>query len=88
MVARVGGDEFVILYPEVAEDEVRERLVRKVVAVFDDPYAIGDHLLSLSGSVGVSRAPADGSSFRELLEHADNAMYRVKRERNHPVPPR
>jgi diguanylate cyclase (GGDEF)-like protein len=84
LVSRVGGDEFVLLFPHVEDDEVVERLVRKVSAVFENPYLVDDELHWLSGSVGVSRAPEDGRSFIELFEHADGAMYRVKRARKRP----
>lgn len=79
LVCRLGGDEFVILFPEVPDDRVVERLVKKVFAVFDDPYLVGDELHWLKGSVGIARAPDHGSTFSELLHHADHAMYRVKR---------
>jgi GGDEF domain-containing protein len=55
-----------------------------VSAVFENPYPVGDQLHWLSGSVGVSRAPEHGHNFTELLEYADNAMYRVKRARKSP----
>lgn len=81
LVARVGGDEFVILFPSIPHDAVVDRLVRKVLAVFDDPYAVGTELHHLKGSVGTARSPRDGETFSELLEFADHAMYRVKRAR-------
>jgi len=81
MVSRIGGDEFVVLFPEVQDDEVVERLARKVMAVFENPYPVGDELLWLAGSVGVARAPVHGLTFNELFEYADDAMYRVKRAR-------
>lgn len=81
LVVRLGGDEFVVLYPSIPSDEVVERLVRKVLAVFEDPYPVGAQRLSLSGSIGISRAPDHGCSLSELLHHADHAMYRVKRAR-------
>ncbi len=81
LVARLGGDEFVVLFPDVADDWTVERLVHKVFSVFKNPYPIGIELHSLAGSIGVSRAPEHGATFRELLDHADRAMYRVKRAR-------
>ncbi len=84
VVSRVGGDEFVVLFPYVQDDEVVERLVGKVLAVFDDPYAVGEDRHWLAGSVGVARAPGHGRCFPDLLDHADEAMYRVKRSRKNP----
>jgi diguanylate cyclase (GGDEF)-like protein len=79
LVARLGGDEFVVLFPEIREDELVERLVKKVFAVFDDPYLVDTELHWLKGSIGIARAPDHGTTFAELLHHADHAMYRVKR---------
>lgn len=84
VVSRVGGDEFVVLFPYIQDSEVVERLVGKVMAVFDNPYPVDDDLHWLSGSVGVARAPEQGHDFNELLQHADNAMYLVKRTRKDP----
>lgn len=81
LVARVGGDEFVLLFPEVEDDAMLEGIVRKVLSVFKHPYVIGGHVHHLSGSVGISRAPDHGATFPQLLDHADGAMYRVKKAR-------
>jgi diguanylate cyclase (GGDEF)-like protein len=81
LVARLGGDEFVVLFPEIAEDDVVRRLVKKVLGVFRDPFRIAGERHQLAGSVGISRAPDHGDTFRELLDHADKAMYAVKRAR-------
>ena len=82
LVARIGGDEFVLLFPDV-EPDVVERLVRNVRGVFANPYRVGRDEHRLDGSVGVSRAPDHGRSFEELMHHADTAMYRAKRARQH-----
>jgi len=81
LVARIGGDEFVVMFPRIADDEMVERMVRKVLRVFQDPFLIEGNLHELSGSIGVSRAPDHGDTFNELLDHADDAMYQVKRAR-------
>ncbi len=81
MVARLGGDEFIVLFPEIADDASVERLVHKVFGVFRDPFAIGRELKHMQGSVGISRAPDHGHTLAELLDHADHAMYRVKKAR-------
>ena len=83
MVARVGGDEFVLLFPDVDPGGV-DRLLRKVRAVFENPYRVAGEVHELRGSVGVSRAPEHGQTFADLMHHADSAMYRVKRARKDP----
>lgn len=77
-VARVSGDEFVLVIPgddmrEVAG--VAQRVVEAMVATFD----VGGQELRLSVSVGVARFPHDASDARDLLLRADRAMYAVKR---------
>jgi len=81
LVARLGGDEFIVLFPEITDDATVERLVHKVFGVFRDPFAIGRDLQQMQGSVGISRAPEHGHTLAELLDHADAAMYRVKKAR-------
>jgi diguanylate cyclase (GGDEF)-like protein len=87
-VARLGGDEFIVLFPRLSDDETVERMVGKVLRVFQDPFLVAGQLHELSGSVGVSRAPDHGSTFNQLLDHADDAMYRVKRARKTATPSR
>jgi diguanylate cyclase (GGDEF)-like protein len=86
LVARLGGDEFVVLFPRISDADKVQQMVDKVLDVFKHPFLVAGHLHDLSGSVGVSRAPEHGSTFAELLDHADEAMYRVKRARKAALP--
>ncbi len=86
LVCRLGGDEFIVLFPEITDDATVERLVHKVFGVFRDPYALGRELRTMQGSVGISRAPDHGHTLAELLDHADHAMYRVKKARKARTP--
>ena len=77
-VARVGGDEFVVLIenPETPTDisARAQRLVEQLSA----PYVLGDKDCHVSVSIGISVFPADGSDSQALLKAADMAMYRAK----------
>lgn len=78
-VARIGGDEFVIVLTEGGEDAVA-REASRIVASISSRYDIGDQELVVTPSIGISMYPDDGVDFETLLQHADTAMYRVKEE--------
>jgi diguanylate cyclase (GGDEF)-like protein len=76
-VARIGGDEFVVL-PERQEPASVEALARRLIEAIGQPYAIRDHLVSVRLSIGIA-FPADGSADDDLLlRNADFALYRAK----------
>lgn len=79
-VARLGGDEFVVV-AALADDDAAARLVERVRAVFDSPFVVSGQPLDVGCSLGVARAPADGSVLDSLLERADAAMYLDKQSR-------
>src|SRR5262245_17895658 len=76
-VARVGGDEFLVMLPEADADDA-VRVVRKVSAALERPFDVGGNTLHVTASVGISLFPNDGSDPETLLRNADNAMYRAK----------
>ena len=81
MVSRMAGDEFVILLRGLVSTQAGE-LVRQateqVISIFNDPFTIGNWQVPVSCSVGATICPQDGTSFFELLQHADTAMYSAK----------
>ncbi|TNC16437.1 EAL domain-containing protein [Methylobacterium terricola] len=77
-VARIGGDEFVVLQAGVSEPGEAQALARRVVDLVGRTYMIEGQLLSIGASVGVALAPADGSDADRLLKNADLALYRAK----------
>jgi diguanylate cyclase (GGDEF)-like protein len=78
VVIRMGGDEFVVVFRDVAShDEVTQGAAR-IIATLNAPVLIDDHPLQTSGSVGVSLFPRDGADMGELLKHSDTAMYQAK----------
>lgn len=77
-LARVSGDEFVVVFPYVHRGEVNA-LARQLIQQLSDPFILREHLLRLSVSVGISLYPQDGEDGNDLLRRADVAMYNVKR---------
>ena len=78
-VSRYGGDEFVVLLAEVSQGSDALLVADKVIALLGAPSQIGEHVLRLSASIGISTYPDDGADALTLIERADAAMYRAKR---------
>jgi len=78
MAARLAGDEFLILLPNLAHASDAELIARKLVRALDCPLAVEGRDLQISGSIGVSLFPQDGETVETLIDHADMAMYRAK----------
>ena len=78
-LARVGGDEFVILIEELGAAGDALTVVRKVAQEFGRPFNIDGRELHVTGSIGVSLFPADGGSVETLLKNADAALYHAKK---------
>ncbi|KVA14519.1 sensor domain-containing diguanylate cyclase [Burkholderia ubonensis] len=82
-VARLGGDEFGVILPNIrGRDDAQtqsDRLARQVGA----PFEFEGRPLALGVSVGIAVLPDDGTEMDALIEHADQAMYEVKRSRPH-----
>jgi diguanylate cyclase (GGDEF)-like protein len=77
-VARFGGDEFVILLPELQAPLDAARVAQKLLRALDLPFQIGEHALEVKCSIGISLYPDDGQSAETLLRTADTAMYQAK----------
>jgi diguanylate cyclase (GGDEF)-like protein len=78
-VARIGGDEFIVLLSSVTGAEDAARVAAKVLEAVRAPYRFDGREVTIAASVGVSVYPGDGSSPDELVRSADTAMYRDKR---------
>ncbi len=78
-VSRHGGDEFLLLLDEVSQPSDAVLIANKVIAAIAAPSRVGDHLLHLTVSIGISLYPDDGEEAGTLIDHADAAMYRAKR---------
>jgi len=78
--ARIGGDEFMIIYPKIADDSVIEALGNKIITSVREPIPWKDELLSVGASVGISLYPDHGNDSKALIREADDAMYMAKRK--------
>ncbi|MSR16017.1 MAG: PAS domain S-box protein [Gammaproteobacteria bacterium] len=76
-IARIGGDEFVFLLPQIQERNVA-KAAQRIFKVFDPPMVIEDHTLQLSTSIGVSIYPRDGVDGESLIKHAETALSEAK----------
>lgn len=77
-VARMGGDEFVVVLSDIAREDQVASLARNILEALEVPMFMEGHELSPVGSIGVSLYPKDGRDQQTLLKNADAAMYRAK----------
>lgn len=80
IVCRYGGDEFLILLPDLKTLEGYQRIVERITGVKSRRIVQDGHTISLSLSIGVSFYPVDGESIDELIAKADEFMYAHKHE--------
>ncbi|EMI7294533.1 EAL domain-containing protein [Vibrio parahaemolyticus] len=80
LLARIGGDEFLLVIPDLPDNDTAKRVASSVLSAFSDPFVWNNHEFFLTGSVGMSVFPDDGDSAEQLLACADMAMYRVKQD--------
>jgi diguanylate cyclase len=79
IVARAGGDEFLLLLRNAGSTEEVEALIVRWMSALSRPYQITGLELHVSPSIGIARYPTDGTGADELLARADEAMYFAKR---------
>jgi diguanylate cyclase (GGDEF)-like protein len=77
-VARMGGDEFTLLLPDVRDKDQCAGFAERALRAFAEPISVGGHQLSVQASVGVALYPDDGEDAESLLKNADTAMYQAK----------
>jgi len=79
-VGRIGGDEFVVFLPEAVNAENAIRVAEKIREALNQPFALAEHVVSISSSIGIALYPEHGSDDIELAKNADFAMYQAKAE--------
>lgn len=77
-IARIGGDEFVVLIPTLDCHCTAAALAGKLRDTLGAPFVVRGHRLAVRASIGIAVFPQDGMEADILLEHADEAMYRAK----------
>ena len=77
-LARIGGDEFTLLLPEIHNKKDSELIAQKIIKKLKKPFNIDGHEFYISTSIGIAQYPEDGINMDTLIKHADIAMYHVK----------
>jgi diguanylate cyclase (GGDEF)-like protein/PAS domain S-box-containing protein len=77
-LARMGGDEFALILPEVADRESALIVVQRVLDVFKAPFDVAGRELFITGSIGIAFYPRDATDAGSLQKNADLALYRAK----------
>jgi diguanylate cyclase (GGDEF)-like protein/PAS domain S-box-containing protein len=78
VVARIGGDEFVVGLLDIARSDHASIVAQKILAAIAEPFFIVGHELQVGAAIGISLYPQDGADIEALLAAADIAMYRAK----------
>ena len=79
-VARVGGDEFVLVLPHITGPDDAAKLAQRILDVFQEPFIFDGHQLKITSSIGIAVYPDDGKEIEVLLKCADSAMYQAKEQ--------
>ena len=77
-VARMGGDEFVVLLQNIQHPEEAAEVSKKIIEVLETPVSIDDRDVFISPSIGIAISPENGRDAQALLRNADTAMYHAK----------
>ncbi|HXP56582.1 MAG TPA: EAL domain-containing protein [Streptosporangiaceae bacterium] len=80
LVARVGGDEFILLVEPSGGLDAMVALAGDVLTVIERPFRIDRHRIGLTASVGIVERPVPGARVADLVKDADSALYRAKAE--------
>ena len=80
VLARWGGDEFIVIIPNALDDEVVELLARTLIYTIAEPFNVDGLELAVSASVGIAVYPRDGAEPSVLIRNADTAMYKAKQD--------
>ncbi|MBE0496663.1 MAG: diguanylate cyclase [Campylobacterales bacterium] len=79
VLARFGGDEFVILVGFIKAEAEAALIARRILKVFEEKITIQNHALRVTPSIGISFYPEDGEEYSTLIKKADLAMYEAKK---------
>lgn len=80
VVGRVGGDELAVLFTRLLAGADADRVARRILAIFEEPFHVDGHTFHVEANVGVALHPEDGENFAELLDRSDRAMRRSRQE--------
>jgi diguanylate cyclase (GGDEF)-like protein/PAS domain S-box-containing protein len=78
LIARIGGDEFNMVLPDIGGPESAVSIAKKITSLFETPFVIEKEELPITASIGITIYPDDGEDAESLLKYADIAMYQAK----------
>ncbi|MEO5565617.1 MAG: EAL domain-containing protein [Luteimonas sp.] len=79
LIARFGGDEFLVICPVHDDNRRPERVAAAILDAFGDSFRFDNEEFAITASIGIARAPTDGDTVQTLIQNADAAMYDSKR---------
>lgn len=79
-VARLGGDDFVLLLPDIRETSMLEEKARELLALFETPFELSGKSIYLDISIGIAAYPDNGQDSDTLLKNAEATMYYAKEQ--------
>jgi diguanylate cyclase (GGDEF)-like protein/PAS domain S-box-containing protein len=79
-VARIGGDEFLVIQSEISQRSATVKVAEKIVRKISEPFLLENNEISIGASIGIAIYPKDGEESQTLIKKADAAMYYSKRE--------
>ena len=79
-LARIGGDEFVLIFEGANDNNDISAMADIVIAALDKPFQLGEHSVFINCSIGIATYPNSGKSYDQLIKSADFAMYKSKRQ--------
>lgn len=78
-VARLGGDEFIVLLNDLNTRYYAQEAARRIIKIFNTSYECDGHSMRIGGSIGISIYPDDANNIDKLINYADSAMYKAKK---------
>jgi diguanylate cyclase (GGDEF)-like protein len=78
LVARFGGDEFVLLLPSIGYGAPAASMAERIIAALSKPYDVDGHQVVIGATIGIAIAPRDGADADLILKNADMALYWAK----------
>ena len=78
MVSRSSGDDYLLLVP-VEHEMDAQAVAQQIISTINEPLKIADHSLKINASLGIAFYPTDGKTLEQLIDHAEAAMYQVKK---------
>jgi len=78
VLARIGGDEFVVILNDLKEKKEAGRVAGEILSVIRESIKVQDYHLNTTASIGIAMYPDDGENRNEIIKHADSAMYYAK----------